>query len=40
MMMSRLKEATRPRHEAVEARLGLLRLTSTMEGYVLALRRP
>ncbi|OJW05741.1 MAG: hypothetical protein BGO49_26940 [Planctomycetales bacterium 71-10] len=39
MMMSRLKEATRPRHEAVEARLGLLRLTSTMEGYVLALRR-
>lgn len=39
MMMSRLKEATRPRHEAVEERLGLLRLTSTMEGYALALRR-
>lgn len=39
MMMSRLKEATRPRHEAVEARLGLLRLTSTRDGYLSALRR-
>ncbi|WP_337177388.1 biliverdin-producing heme oxygenase [Paludisphaera sp.] len=38
MMMSRLKEATRPRHEAVEARLGLMRLTSTLEGYARSLR--
>lgn len=39
MMMSRLKDATRPRHEAVEARLGLMRMTSTLEGYARALRR-
>lgn len=38
MMMSRLKEATRARHEAVEGRLGLMRLTSTLDGYVGALR--
>jgi heme oxygenase len=38
MMMSRLKVATRPRHEVVEARLGLMRLTSTLEGYAQALR--
>ena len=38
-MMSRLKAATRARHEAVEALLGLLGMTSTLDGYARALRR-
>ncbi|WP_165066994.1 biliverdin-producing heme oxygenase [Paludisphaera rhizosphaerae] len=39
MMMSRLKEATRLHHEAVETRLGSYRLTRSLDGYKRVLRR-
>jgi len=39
MLMSRLKEATRPHHDAIEARLGPAQFTSSREGYLRVLRR-
>jgi heme oxygenase len=39
MMMSRLKEVTRPHHEAVEETLGRFKLSSSIEGYRSVLRR-
>lgn len=39
MMMSRLKEATRSHHEAVETQLGSYRLTRSLDGYERVLRR-
>ncbi|AMV36505.1 biliverdin-producing heme oxygenase [Planctomyces sp. SH-PL62] len=39
MMMSRLKEATRPHHEAIEARLDFFKLSRSIEGYTRVLRR-
>ncbi|WP_165251918.1 biliverdin-producing heme oxygenase [Paludisphaera soli] len=39
MMMSRLKEVTRPHHEAVEETLGRFKLTSSLDGYRRVLRR-
>jgi heme oxygenase len=39
MIMARLKEATRPHHEAVEARIDVFRAGRTLEGYRRVLER-
>ncbi|MDG3007032.1 biliverdin-producing heme oxygenase [Paludisphaera mucosa] len=39
MMMSRLKELTRPHHDAVELRMGSYGPTESIEGYTRVLRR-
>lgn len=39
MIMPRLKEATRPHHEAIEARIDVFRMGNTIEGYRRVLER-